>query len=266
MRESVQSALRPLLARNLRGIRRLSKIRRFRVDSLSGLSSGDSVALPETEAAHIRVLRLKSGAALELFDNAGNSATAGLIDGDTARIDALILAAPKCTGRLILATAWPKGKRAATLVEKCSELGVDEILPIRWARSVVSKDSESEGITRLRRIAAEAAKQSGRNDAPEILAEKPFDLAVRDFSGSAVCVLLDPRAERSLLEVLREHRSKVSESALVLFVGPEGGFAPEELDSARKCGLISARLVRNILRIETAALAACAIAAAVLHE
>lgn len=244
----------------------MARVRRFRVVSLNGLSAGAEIELPETESAHIRVLRLKAGAALELFDNSGNFAKATLTADGRARIEELAQAVPKKSGRLILATAWPKGKRAATLVEKCSELGVDAILPIHWTRSVVSKDSESEGIVRLRRIAAEAAKQSGRNDAPEILAEKSFELALRDLPGNAVCVLLDPQAGRGLLEVLREHRSKISESALALFVGPEGGFAPEELALAKTRGLISAQLVRSILRIETAALAACAMASAALHE
>lgn len=237
----------------------MSKVRRFRVDSLEGLQPGTQIALPPDEAAHARVLRLEPGDALELFDAAGRSAAAKFAANAHAEIVELRGAAAPAATRLILATAWPKGKRAALLVEKCSELGVHAIQPVSYARSVVSKDDESEGVVRLRRIAAEAAKQSGRNDVPEILAEQTFAQILNAHASSSVCVLLDPRGKHNLLNVLQENRAAFQSKSLLLFVGPEGGFAEDELAAADARGVQRAKLARHVLRVETAALAACAI-------
>jgi 16S rRNA (uracil1498-N3)-methyltransferase len=243
----------------------LSRVRRFRVDSLEGLQPGQQIALPADEAAHARVLRLENGDALELFDAAGRSADAKFAANAHAEIVELRGAAAPTATRLILATAWPKGKRAALLVEKCSELGVHAIQPVAYARSVVSKDDESEGVVRLRRIAAEAAKQSGRNDVPEILAEQTFAQVLNAHASTSVCVLLDPRGKEELLSVLQEKRSGLQSKSLLLLVGPEGGFSDEELAVADARGIHRAKLARHVLRVETAALAACAICGHMLH-
>jgi len=244
----------------------LSKVRRFRVESLAGLHSGAEIALPPDEAAHARVLRLERGDALAIFDAAGRSANAEFTENGRATILQLSEASAQSATRIVLATAWPKGKRAAMLVEKCSELGVHAIQPVAYARSVVSKDDESEGVTRLKRIAAEAAKQSGRNDVPEILAEKSFGQILNEHAGKSLCVLLDPRAKIDLLKLLSAKRAEMILGALVLLIGPEGGFADEELAAADAQGVARVRLARNILRVETAALAACAISAHVLDS
>lgn len=243
----------------------MSKVRRFRVDSLSGLQPGTEIALPADEAAHARVLRLEHGDALELFDTSGHSASASFAENARAKILVLHAAAKPAT-RLLLATAWPKGKRAALLVEKCSELGVHAILPVAYARSVVSKDDGSEGIARLRRIAAEAAKQSGRNDVPEIFAEQSFAQVLVAHAATALCLLLDPRAERALPAVLAEHRAAFASQALLLLIGPEGGFSDDEIAAAGAHGVARVRLSKHILRVETAALAACAVAAAFFSD
>lgn len=244
----------------------MSKVRRFRVESLSGLQPGTEITLPPDEAAHARVLRLERGDALAIFDAEGRSASAEFTENGRATILALRDAATRSSTQIVLATAWPKGKRAAMLVEKCSELGVHAIQPVAYARSVVSKDDESEGVIRLKRIAAEAAKQSGRNDVPEILAEKSFAQVLAAHTASSLCVLLDPRADGDLLKLLEEKRAQLASRTLVLLIGPEGGFADEELAAADAHGVARVRLARHILRVETAALVACAIGAHVLDS
>jgi len=258
----------------------MTRIRRFKVDSLAGAAPGERLALPPDEAKHARVLRLKPGAALELFDGLGHAwratlsrdrtgallveQTAAALRGSGDRINGVSVPA----GRLVVATAWPKGKRAAFLVEKCTELGVARIVPLRCARSVVLKDPEAEGVARLRRIAAEAAKQAGRSDVPEIAPERSFADFVSEAAGRSCVILLDPRAERRLSEVLAEERARWQAGApattssagpCVVLVGPEGGFTTEELQHADRCGVRRARLAPHVLRVETAALSACAV-------
>jgi 16S rRNA (uracil1498-N3)-methyltransferase len=247
----------------------MARTRRFKVDSLAGATPGARLVLPPDEARHARVLRLKHGAALELFDGSGRAWRATL--GEDAASAVLVEeagAGPRGSGEgthsepaaggLVLATAWPKGKRAAFLIEKCTELGVARIVPLRCARSVVVKDPESQGLVRLRRIAAEAAKQAGRSDVPEIAPERSFQEFVSEAADRGCVVLLDPGAQRRLSDVLAEASCGAGTSRVVL-VGPEGGFTAEELQHAERCGARCARLAPHILRIETAAISACAV-------
>lgn len=237
------------------------KRRRFRVSSLAGTATGATLALPVEEAKHANVLRLVEGAEIEVFDDAGNSAQGVIAKINGAEVTVAlreVSVARTNSVKLSLGVAWPKGKRAAMLVEKCSELGVDEIIPVRFDRSVVTKDEESEGIARLKRIAAEAAKQSGRNTVPEIGSERSLgDLLVQ--STTAAVLKLDPAAEIWLNAQLAVQYERAAPSALLLIVGPEGGFSTqeEELMTARK--VAGVRLARHVLRIETAAIAAAAI-------
>jgi len=239
----------------------VSKVRRFRVESLQDVVAGAHLSLPETEAHHARVLRLKTGECIELFDSAGRVAHATLrINGEiVAQVNSIEAPPAKRRHKVTLAVAWPKGKRAAVLVEKCSELGADCILPTRYARGVVSKDEESEGVSRLRRIAAEAAKQCGRDDVPEILGELSFEEVLARYSAGTLRVILDPRAPQNLFDFLQKEW-KPGEQPLLFFIGPEGGITPDELNAADASGVRRARLAEHVLRIETAALAACAIA------
>jgi 16S rRNA (uracil1498-N3)-methyltransferase len=241
-------------------------MRRFRAESLASKVAGDSIELPEAEAKHARVLRLQAGQMIEVFDDSGINARAKIISmAEKVQVEVVNISnvAHKNTG-LILAVAWPKGKRAATMVEKCAELGVTKIIPVAFSRSVVSKDEESEGVARLRRIAAEAAKQSGRSDVPEIAAEMPFARMLNETAPEALALLLDPRAERGILDVIQEKRAALLEKPLLMIVGPEGGIADEEIHEAEQKGIVRVRLAENVLRVETAALAACAVAGAAL--
>ncbi|MCW8132252.1 MAG: 16S rRNA (uracil(1498)-N(3))-methyltransferase [Planctomycetota bacterium] len=249
----------------------MARARRFHVASLEAAAPGAEIPLPEDERKHARVLRLKPGADLHVFDAHGRSWRAELTDdGASARLVENLAheAAETPRSRVVLATAWPKGKRAAVLVEKCAELGVREIVPLRCARSVVIKDGESEGVERLRRIAAEAAKQSGRTDVPAIGGERSLPALVSDRAASDLVVLLDPRAREGLAQWLAREADDGSDGApprdVILLIGPEGGFSDEELALADQAGVARVRLGAHILRVETACIAACAVCAAVL--
>lgn len=248
----------------------MARPRRFRVASLESCEAGTQVPLPVEERKHARVLRLKPGAELDLFDGQGRSWRAELSeDGAHAllkeRVTDQASKAPR--SRMVLATAWPKGKRSAVLVEKCAELGVREIIPLRCARSVVVKDGESEGVERLRRIAAEAAKQSGRSDVPAISEERSFPALISDRAASDLVVMFDPRARESFSQWLAREADGETDASprdVILLIGPEGGFSNSELELADQAGVARVRLGENVLRVETACIAACAVCAAVL--
>lgn len=236
----------------------MGRRRRFRVDSLEDVAASKHVALPEAERRHARVLRLRPGDEVEVFDGA-QRVWLGRLDEDGRSV---VLVEPETPARparprLILATAWPKGKRAAVLVEKCAELGVDEIVPLRCVRSVVVKEAGAAGLERLRRIAAEAAKQSGRADVPAITTERTIPQLLEALPDGTTPVLLDPRADASLATLLR---ATAPDAARCILVGPEGGFTADEVREAGRLGARAARLGANVLRVETAAIAACAIA------
>jgi len=246
------------------------------VESLTNRSVGSEFGLSPDESRHVRVLRLKAGVEIELFDADGGRARAVIsgeadqrvrvcvIETDTGRRDAGGTGSHGLKTCVTLAAAWPKGKRAAFLVEKCAELGVDQLIPVRYARNVVSKDEESEGVARLRRIAAEASKQSGRNDVMRIGAEAEFAGILQGFGTDTTVLLLDPRGEASLVETVLSLPKAANE--LLLLVGPEGGFSADEIALAAQHGVVKVRMAANVLRVETAAIAACAICKACLER
>ncbi|MCZ7649135.1 MAG: 16S rRNA (uracil(1498)-N(3))-methyltransferase [Planctomycetota bacterium] len=235
----------------------MSKPRRFKVESLASLEPGASVLLSPEESKHARVLRLEAGTVVELFDGSGLAWRARLEpNGMSAELLAPLSGSTPERAPLWLATAWPKGKRAAILIEKCAELGVARILPLRCARSVVTKDAGGEGLARLRRVAAEATKQCGRRDVPQLDDERSFGAVLAEEAPRAHAVLLDPGADRSWAEFVRERRTTAE--PFLVFVGPEGGFSNEERRVVEQAGIPRARLGEHILRVETACIAACA--------
>lgn len=136
-------------------------------------------------------------------------------------------------------------ERFEWVLQKGTEVGVAEFVPLvsaRCERPVVGK------IDRLTRIIKEAAEQSGRGVVPSFGEAVKFRDVLTRGRGE-VCVIADPRAEMSVKDFVGElHGVK----KVNLFVGPEGGFTPEELDSALAAGFVGVNLGKRILRSETA--------------
>ncbi|MDH3583237.1 MAG: 16S rRNA (uracil(1498)-N(3))-methyltransferase [Phycisphaerae bacterium] len=227
-------------------------IRRFLVEDLRG----DELALDPEQAAHARrVLRLEVGQVIDLFDGQGTVARAEIAAaGRSFRVRVLERRqVPPPRLQVDLAVAIPKGDRAATLVEKASELGAARLIPLQTERSVV--EPRAGKLERFGRIARESARQCGRAHLMEI--ERPVDLEhllqqsdhdrklLADFEG-------EPLAGMDVLT------SEAGTRVLVL-VGPEGGWTEAERSLAIECGCRAWRLGPHILRTETAALAALAI-------
>jgi 16S rRNA (uracil1498-N3)-methyltransferase len=234
--------------------------RRFIADEVSG----NRAALVGEHADHlVRVLRARVG---QDFDIAtGNVVRRGRISfvGD-ARVD-FELGEEISVTRLVeitLVLAVFKFDRMEWAIEKCTELGVSRILPVIAQRTDSHLAAASaKRAERWQRIARQAAEQSRRDAPPEIAA--PIKVAEALKLPGALRIVLTESEEQTLLrDVLQQ---KNADDGVVMAVGPEGGWTENELESFQQGGWISASLGNTILRAETAAMAAAAIAASALY-
>ena len=220
--------------------------------------SGDRAALVGEHADHlVRVLRARIG---EDFDiAAGESVRRGRItsvkeDRVEFELGEEISAARMIEITLVLAIF--KFDRMEWAIEKCTELGVSRIVPVISRRTDSHLAAASaKRVERWQRIARQASEQSRRTTPPEIL--PPIRFADALTGAAALRIVLAESEERTLLrDVLK---SNASASAIILAVGPEGGWTEDELQSFRQAGWISVSLGNTILRAETAAIAATAV-------
>lgn len=226
------------------------------------LAPGRVVDLPESVAHHAsRVLRLRSGDALTLFNGDGGEYTARILDIERTRVSAEILQWLDCeresTLAVTLVQALQAGEKMDSTIQKAVELGVRRIVPVVSRRSVLRLDGER-ALRRLqhwRGVIAAACEQCGRNRLPEIVAPEGLDRwFTRPAEARVVRLMLAPTAERGLVTL----PGVSSGGAVELLIGAEGGLAAEERELAELTGFIPVRLGPRILRTETAGLAALA--------
>ena len=223
--------------------------------------AGDRAALTGAHATHLsRVLRVQMG---QEFDVAcGEVVRLGTVtSASDARVEFALggeVAASEATPITLLLAVF-KFDRMEWAIEKCTELNATTIVPVIARRTEKHLALAAEKrVERWRRIAREAAQQSRRTDVPEIA--EPVKLAdILSVAADLRLVLAETEKEAQLSEILR---GRPEASSIVLAIGPEGGWAPEELALFDKAGWISASLGSTILRAETAAIAALAIARA----
>jgi len=220
------------------------------------LSVGE-IPLDSAQARHARdVLRLTDGTVVELFDDAGAVATGTLIlhgaHEALVRVEQVEQASAGAL-RLTVASAVPKGERADWMVEKLSELGVAEFIPLATERSVVKPEGKNK-YERWVRIATESAKQSRRVGVMRIADLTPLAKLLAHPPESICYLSTEPNA-RPILETIRAFPESCT-----LLVGPEGGWSPGELELLEKSNAMGARLTQTVLRVETAAIAGAAAA------
>lgn len=215
---------------------------------------GTACSLEGDEAVHLaRVLRLRPGDEVELFDGRGGVGRFRLAEVGRRRSRLELLsrrgAAPALPFAVHCAVATPKGKRAHRLVEALTELGAASYAPLVCARSAARPPEPETAL----RWAQEACKQCGRDLLPAIappLAAENVPARVREHPLS---LLLDPRGAVPLREAL-----PATPCSTLLLVGPEGGFTDAERETFAAAGARSVVLGPSVLRIETAAAAALA--------
>jgi 16S rRNA (uracil1498-N3)-methyltransferase len=216
------------------------------------------VPLPPDQAHHARdVLRLGVGDAVELFTAAGRTAAGVIVEATPANVVAEVREIHEAAGGLALAiaSAVPKGARGDWMIEKLSELGVARFVPLITARSVVHPEGRNK-IERWQRLAAESAKQSHRTGVMRIEPLTLLDEVLAHLPGTGA--FLSTAAGAAALSSILHPPS----SSLTLLVGPEGGWSEEEMGRFAQRHLTPITLGRTILRVETAAIAAAAVVAA----
>ena len=217
-------------------------------------------ALPADEAKHAeKVLRLKAGDEVCAMDGAGRRWRARFLgDGRVRLLDAL--PDNECAARITVYEGLPKADKLDFIAQKLTELGAAALVPVKMVRCVVKLDAK-DGLKRrerLGKIAREAAKQCGRG-LPTAVSE-PMDwrsaLAAMGRHDALIIPWEDARGARmkDLFAALPDARD------IGIVIGPEGGIAPEEVDAMRQIGGRTVTLGPRILRTETAAVVAAALA------
>jgi 16S rRNA (uracil1498-N3)-methyltransferase len=224
------------------------------------IADGVEIALPEAAAYHVaRVLRLRAGAPLVLFDGSGADFRGEIVavEGDRVRVRVGERAAGLRESPLAitLVQAVSRGERMDWTLQKATELGVTCIQPVLSARSVVRLD-EQQAARKLRHwqaIVAGACEQSGRSVLPEV--REPLDLSrfLAEAPRGGQRLVLSPNGPASLAGLA------TTATRVELLIGPEGGLDDAELDAAARAGFAPVRLGPRVLRTETAGIVALAV-------
>lgn len=219
----------------------------------------DPIVIEGDEANHIiKVLRMKKGDSLTVFDGDGNCADGKIdsVDGKTVTVN-VEKRYPSETEPQIKITLFqgiPKNPKMDLIIQKATELGVVEIVPVNTKRIVAKIDKEAK-VERLQRIAFEAAKQCGRAYIPKVSYPISFEEAVKRMQAM----------DGAIIPYECEKDGKIGDSvncsmkSLGILIGPEGGFEEKEVKRAEEAGIKRVTLGKRILRTETAGLIAAAL-------
>ena len=228
----------------------------------------DSAELDRELSHRLRhVMRLRRGDHIILVDGRGGEYEAELEDVSGPTVRAAIVSRreglPEPAVRVVLYQSIIKGDRFDWVLEKGTEIGVAGFVPLLSGRSVVRpRPGRSERRERWLRIITEAAEQCGRSYLPELAPAMWLDEALESAEG--LCLLPWEGEEKATLRrVLRSSLAREKTRTVSIFVGPEGGFARQEVDRAVDLGARIVSLGPRTLRSETAGIVA---AAAVLYE
>jgi 16S rRNA (uracil1498-N3)-methyltransferase len=220
---------------------------RFFVPEVPGI--GATIALDSEESHHARVLRVRAGEEVEVFDAKGRNHVARFDSPDSVHI--LRETASRETETAIhLAMSIIQLEKFELVLQKATELGVRSFIPLITDRMEVRIERLRGKDDRWKKIVLEAVKQSGRSRIPTIAPPTRFDEAIsRD-------------GQRIIFDADAPPATEQPSNPATLFIGPEGGFSDRELQLAREAGATFQQLGPRRLRAETAAIVAAAIVAA----
>jgi 16S rRNA (uracil1498-N3)-methyltransferase len=222
-----------------------------------------------------RVLRMRPGDVIVILDNSGWEIETRLVavDHDTVRGDVLCrrLARSEPRTKITLYQAMLKSNHFEFALQKSTEIGTVEFVPVIADRCVVSDlEAVEKKRPRWEWIVQEAAEQCRRGRKPALRPALLFPQACEQArqSGGLSLIPWEEESKQSLRTLLRDGPAGVSKSprheswppfAVNLFIGPEGGFTGDEIDLARRYGLLPVTMGPRILRAETAGLVAAAV-------
>ena len=238
--------------------------------------AGDRIAILGSDVNHIKnVLRMKTGERVrvsvrvdvESTDGAPARSFFGIIDQIMddeviVMIESEDESGTELANRIYLFQGLPKGDKMELIIQKAVELGVHEIIPVAMKNCVVKLDDKKAAskVKRWQAISESAAKQSKRTLIPEIQMPLSWKEAVK--KAQELDIVLVPYENERGMDATREVMQNIKKGQSIgVFVGPEGGFSPEEIDGIAPMGVAEENatyrisLGRRILRTETAGLA-----------
>lgn len=227
---------------------------RFFVDKKLG---GESFVLDNKEQVQqiTRVLRLSEGDRAVFFDNSGFEFESEMTERNDKMLYFDIMEKREGIGfdrEIVLYVSLIRRENFELVFQKATELGASRIVPMLSKRCVKNEISEN-GFERLKAIMIEATEQSHGSIVPTLGKLLKFEEAIQDLKESNLDLSLiayEEEKTKSFDEVIKTHKGSIG-----IMVGPEGGFAPEEYQLAKKSGIISVSLGKRVLRAETAAIA-----------
>lgn len=224
----------------------------------------DSISITGGDVNHIKnVLRMKNGEKIRVSSKSGQAYfchISSILDDEViAAIDSADETGTELDNHIVLYQGLPKGDKMELIIQKAVELGVSEIVPVAMKNCVVKLDDKKakSKVTRWQAIAESAAKQSKRSLIPEVKMPMSYKEAVA-YAKKLDVKLVPYENEHGMAGTKAAMEQIKKGESVAVFIGPEGGFAPEEIEMVRdEMQLIS--LGRRILRTETAGIAALAI-------
>ena len=247
-------------------------MRRF-LSPTTDIGAGKTLTLDAEESAHAaRVLRLRPGASVRVFDGVGKEFEAELVDvhpkRTTCQVQRQVQPVPETLVEMTLAFGLAKRNTTDWIIQKAVELGAANLKPFISVRSVSREQSDSSArLMRWRRIVRDATKQCGRARLCQIADAVCWEDLLRQRPANVAGVVCweQTRGAQRLSQTLAQMGLGAT-SGLWLVIGPEGGFTDEEIAIAKKAGYHVASLGPRILRAETAVAAALAVALQALKE
>ena len=217
----------------------------------------DVVRLTGENAAHAKVLRLKSGELVLVCDGNGQECVCAVEDIRGAdfllNVESRRSSESEAAVSVSVYMAFAKGDKLEHVIQKATELGAYEIVAFPSARCVSKPDEKSlkKKVERWQKIAASAAEQSGRGRIPQVFVVPSYSAALQRAAQADLPILFYENEHATTLRMALESGTYKTVS---LLSGPEGGLEAAEVEQARNAGLRICTLGRRILRCETAPL------------
>ena len=217
----------------------------------------DEIQLKGENAAHAKVLRLKTGEEVLVCDGQGNECLCSVLSFTAGELLLNVVERRTSTSeakvKVSVYMAFPKADKLEHVIQKATELGAYEIVTFPSARCVSKPDEKSlkKKQERWQKIAASAAEQSGRGRIPEVIVLHSFDTALKRATEADLSIMFYENERATTLRMALEGTSYQSIS---LLSGPEGGLESKEVAMAQQMGMKVCTLGSRILRCETAPL------------
>jgi len=232
-----------------------------RIYSTEILQDKKTLLLPQDNLKYLKnVLRLKPGGKIAVFDSAGHEYEASITKYLTAGVEVITekkIDRAEKEIRITLAQALPKAAKMDLIVKSAAELGVDLIIPFAAKRSVshIAADKAAQKVRRWQKIALEASRATRAAGVTKVDNFRKFDAVLKSAVTPGARMIFWEEEEKITIKDALTDKSLDGCKNYFIIVGPEGGFAKDEITRALDAGFLSVSLGRHILKVETAAAA-----------